>query len=722
MPHRLAGRWSLLVVLAACEGELDGATGAADAGGSGGSTSSHGGSGVGGAGDAGGAGGAAASLVVPEVIAIPYVLAGAGASEVSALLSNTGLAPISDLELTLTGSPLLSLVSAPSALEGGASEAIVVSFAGAAAETIANGTLEITSSAGDFAIPVYAVAGDPALGAASFAPVTGVGAVSCGAGATVSMPRAPFPSPGAPYADDRVRLFVPEGYRERGTQDLVVHFHGHNTTLDATLASHRYEGHLCASGVNAVLVVPQGPVEAASGDFGKLMDPGGLEALARQVLVVLYREGLTSFPAPGDLTLTSHSGGYLAVATNLDPQVQSWPVRQVDLFDSMYGYSAAYVAFAEGGGLLRSNYTVGGGTADVNLSALSDLESDGFVVSTEASRATLRSADPLIYFADTSHNGATRLEGAYGEQLRWGARHHRHGPRVELSTAIASGGSAEVRWVAPEEEDLLGYRIELASGGAAFEQVAEVGPDEDVATFAFAGSGRVRVVPIVAGATEMPSDEYFLGGAADVLVVDGFDRILDGSYGGLRHDFSARVGEAANAGAAASNEAVEEGAVDLSDYSYVVWLTGDESTADRSLSAAEQSWLEAYVAGGGSLVVSGSEIGFELDPSPDGAQFLADVFGAALLADDAGSYLVSGVGSLAGLPSFGYAGASAPYPEDFPDAFVTEGAGEAVLEYATGEPAAVGVGGQAVLVGFPLELVDEDELAAVLAALLSFVE
>ena len=38
-------------------------------------------------------------------------------------------------------------------------------------------------------------------------------------------------------------------------------------------------------------------------------------------------------------------------------------MTQVDLFDSLYGYVATYEAFAQAGGVLRSDYTAGGGTA-----------------------------------------------------------------------------------------------------------------------------------------------------------------------------------------------------------------------------------------------------------------------------------------------------------------------------------------------------------------------
>ena len=88
---------------------------------------------------------------------------------------------------------------------------------------------------------------------------------------------------------------------------------------------------------------------------------------------------------------------------------------------------------------------------------------------------------------------------------------------------------------------------------------------------------------------------------------------------------------------------------------------------------------------GGSVIVSGSEVAYAVDFTTAGTNVLADVFGAYFAADDSGSYAVSGVGSLASVGSFTYAGPSAPYEEDYPDVLGAVGSGEPLLEYATGE-------------------------------------
>ena len=529
-------------------------------------------------------------------------------------------------------------------------------------------------------------------------------------------------------------MFVPEGHRDLGSgsgaakggpgaEDLVVHFHGHSTTLAETLSKHRFEAHVCASGADAVLVVPQGPYEAASSDFGKLMDPGGLEALLREVLVLLYRDGRTRRPVVGDLVLTSHSGGYAAVAENLDPTVNAAPVAQVDLFDSMYGDESAFTAYVAGGGVLRSNYTAGSGTAGHNQLASAMIEAAGVAVATEPTQSALRDGRAVLYAADTTHAGATRLDGAYGEQLRWGLRHHRHGPRVELVSAIASGDLALVRWRAPRDEDTLGFAVQTSTGGV-WSTVAAAGPSATEATFPAGAGARVRVVPIVDGLPDdevVASDVYRVDPAPEVLVVDAVNRVRAGAYGRSSHAFAAVVGEALGHGATVSEAAVAEDGLDLSSWPAVVWLAGDDSTADRPIAPGEREALSAYVAGGGALVVSGSEVAYDLVGTAEGGAMLLDVFGADLAADDSGSHSVSGAGALAPLGDFTYAGPGAPYEEDYPDALEPIGQGEVVLAYGTGTAAAVGVPGAAVLVGFPLELVDDDaDRAAVAGALLGF--
>lgn len=667
------------------------------------------------------------ALTVPPVIALPYVAAGAGPSSLSVTVGNPGTAPVHGpdggaLAWTLSGDPAFAIVLAPDTIEAGGEATLTITWTGAAAPQIAGASLTVASEAGARAAEVWGVAGDPALEAARFETVTGAGGVTIGDSAIVRLPTAPFPAPGRTWMDDRVHLFVPADHRDRDAQDLVVHFHGHNTTIDATVPAHAYREQLYASGVDAILIVPQGPVSAASGDFGKLMDPDGTAAFLDEVLTVLYRAGVITRPVLGHLTLTSHSGGYQVVAQNLGGE--RFPVDQVGLFDSLYGYLAGYRDYVLAGGRLRSDYTAGGGTQANNLSLAMQLTMLAQPVATAATPAALRDAAPVIYYAASTHEGSTRIDAAYAEQLRWGAPHARRGPRAELRTATAADGTGIVTWLAPRDEDVTGWRVEISDDdGATWTTAAQVAADVATASFPIDGAVRVRLAPIVTGlapAAVQVSDTYRVAPTADVLVVDGFDRVVDGSWGELAHDFAARVGGAVGDVHTVSNEAITEGGFALAGYREVIWLCGDESTDDHTFTAAERAAIDAYLAGGGHLIASGSEIGYELGPT-SASSWLASAFGASYASDDAGSTAVHAAGDTSITADFG--GAGAPYPEEFPDTFATTGLGAVVLAYGTGAPAAVGLAGRAVIVGFPLETIeDPDDLDAVVAALRGFVD
>src|SRR6185369_18031434 len=104
-----------------------------------------------------------------------------------------------------------------------------------------------------------------------------------------------------------------------------------------------------------------------------------------------------------------------------------------------------YEAWAQAGGVLRSSYTQSGGTLAYNQAAAAHLAEKGVAVATEPTLRALRDAPAVIDFAPTSHDGTPRLDGAYGERLRWKLPHGRRGPRIELLSAVAEGNDAIVR-------------------------------------------------------------------------------------------------------------------------------------------------------------------------------------------------------------------------------------------------------------------------------------
>jgi hypothetical protein len=715
--------FSAALATAACGGSA----GAPGTGGKGsGSTSSTAASTGSASSSASGTGGASAGhLVVPSVIDLPYVVAGQGGSMASVDVQNDGDAPLSGLTWSLSGDPSLTIGPAPASLAPGEHAMVSFLYAGSATEAIAAASLAVGTPSGAVDVPVFGVAGDPGLGASTWEDVAGAGGVVAGSGATIAMPAAPYPDgPSSPYSDPSVRVFLAEGYRDRGAQDLVVHFHGFDAVLAATLAAQLYQQHVYESGSNAVLVVPQGPVNADSGDFGKLMMPGGMARLATEVLVVLYRDGKITHPAPGELALTSHSGGYQAVAYNLGAASLSPAVKQVDLFDSLYGEDSTYEAFALAAGtVFRSNYTSAGGTLADNQAVAAYLAQNGPAPAAAATQLALDAAPPVVYFADTSHYGSIRLENAFGEELRWRLPHARRGPRIELRQAVVTGGMATVRWLAPPDEDLTGFIVETSPDGTTWTTAATTGPTGAEATFPLAAGARVHVKGVVTGvapADVLPSDTYRMDPQPALLVVDGFDRVLDGGFGGLYHDFAAVVGEAAGPVASVSHRAITEDGFSLAPWSSILWLLGDESTDDLSLSAAEQTAIQAYVDGGGHLVISGSELAYDIGQTQTGAAFLAHCFGAAFYLDASGSYTVAGTSALTSLASFGFSGTGAAYQDAYPDVLTASG-GTVLLTYGTGTAAAVGIAGKGALVGFPLELVDTaPHLSAVVKALLAY--
>ena len=97
--------------------------------------------------------------------------------------------------------------------------------------------------------------------------------------------------------------------------------------------------------------------------------------------------------------------------------------------------------------------------------------------------------------------------------------------------------------------------------------------------------------------------------------------------------------------ASTSNEAVISGAVNLTDYNVVIWILGNESTANDTFNATEQTKVTQFLAAGGNLFVSGSEIGWDLDQQNNGRTFYENTLKANYVSDDAGTYTATVVAS-----------------------------------------------------------------------------
>ena len=181
------------------------------------------------------------------------------------------------------------------------------------------------------------------------------------------------------YSDSSVALFIPENFRANGPIDLVVHFHGWNNTVATTLDHYQLAQQLAASGKNVVLVVPEGPHNSPDSFGGKLEDTNGFRNFVGEVLATLAANGVIADTngALGNIILSGHSGGYHVMSEILDHGGLSQNIKEVWLFDALYGGTDNFLAWQQHeNGRLVDIYTDHGGTKEETLRLMKLLQDE----------------------------------------------------------------------------------------------------------------------------------------------------------------------------------------------------------------------------------------------------------------------------------------------------------------------------------------------------------
>jgi len=107
----------------------------------------------------------------------------------------------------------------------------------------------------------------------------------------------------------------------------------------------------------------------------------------------------------------------------------------------------------------------------------------------------------------------------------------------------------------------------------------------------------------------------------------------------------------------------------------IVWLTGDQLTG--TLTQSDQATLAAYLDGGGSLFVSGQNIGQDIGSS----SFFAEYLHASFTAPDTEQYMLNGLGFLDPLVDIFIQGGDGANNQTSPDAIAPLSDGEAIYQY-----------------------------------------
>jgi len=320
----------------------------------------------------------------------------------------------------------------------------------------------------------------------------------------------------------------------------------------------------------------------------------------------------------------------------------------------------------------------------------------------------------------------------------------------DVAAVQSDDGNVLISWQPPlvdgaRGDAATGYVVYQSSNGLGFGDPIVLGNvlSTTVSGLAVGETRYFRVAASNSGGQSMPTEVLAVNRPANsdprVLIVNGFDRLRRDqdpvltftqppNYAGLSvnrqrwrlsnsFDYVIEHAQALAANqygfSSCSNEAVANSRVDLANFDIVVWILGVESTEDRTFTPTEQTRVSTFLSGGGSIFVSGADLGFDLIANTGGVTFAQDTLRVRYSTDDAGTYAVNPAGSgiFSGMASFDFDPAGgAAYRVDRPDVLL-EGTGAlGCLNYATGGIAGVQyVGGvyNTVCLGFPFEAISD---------------
>ncbi|MDF1663689.1 MAG: N-acetylmuramoyl-L-alanine amidase, partial [Planctomycetota bacterium] len=307
-------------------------------------------------------------------------------------------------------------------------------------------------------------------------------------------------------------------------------------------------------------------------------------------------------------------------------------------------------------------------------------------------------------------------------------------PPTALTVRNLGAGSVRVTWrevLDPLESSAVPtqYKIYVSRNGRGFDNGTLVSGTTTVLSNLTDGESLfVRVAAMNAGGESLPTvvGGALIGAPTDVLIVDGFDRLFRHTEGNINQRYTRDYVVEHLDGLQyalptagidfAQNETIADGTIDLTGYRLVDWMLGRESSVDRTFDDDEQRLVETYLMNGGAMLVSGTEIGWDLEARSGGKTFLNQVLGVSYMGDDAGSLsvLASGTGPLTGIGGFDLDdGTHGRYVTASPDRLAPFGNAEVALTYANGSNRVAGVANdknnyRVLVLAFPIETVTDE--------------
>jgi hypothetical protein len=144
------------------------------------------------------------------------------------------------------------------------------------------------------------------------------------------------------YDDSSVLLVIPNSFKPNQPIDLVFWYHGWHNNIDTALRFYGLARQFAASGVNAILVLPEAGKNVADSYGGKMNQLGMFGLLVQDVMTQLKKQHIASESAPlNNITIGGHSGAFLVIANILDNN--ALPINEVFLFDALYSHVPSFM-------------------------------------------------------------------------------------------------------------------------------------------------------------------------------------------------------------------------------------------------------------------------------------------------------------------------------------------------------------------------------------------
>ncbi|HEV7924454.1 MAG TPA: basic secretory protein-like protein, partial [Verrucomicrobiae bacterium] len=211
------------------------------------------------------------------------------------------------------------------------------------------------------------------------------------------------------YQDSHVALFIPKDFKPGRTIDFVVHFHGWGNNVSNALGKYQLPEQFAASHRNAILIVPQGPLDASDSFGGKLEDAEGFKRFMAEGMEVLKQHGIVAKGGIGHLILSGHSGGYEVISAILAGGGLTGKISEVWLFDALYAKTERFALwFDHHPGRFIDLYTEHGGTKDETEALIAALQGNSVPYfsadETNATAVDLRSHHLIFLFSELPHD------------------------------------------------------------------------------------------------------------------------------------------------------------------------------------------------------------------------------------------------------------------------------------------------------------------------------